>query len=137
MSQRRGQRSFRGRSKRRDRAPSDGGGTPRAVAVDSFPRSPVELPATSTVDQLGQGLRGTIGSKVGLKDKDVTAGCSDRSRGLLKIGPLARGNGYPCTGLGETGRNVTAYTAPTASDQRGLTREIEKLRTTHVWSLNG
>ncbi len=52
MAQRRGQRSFRGRSKRRDRAPGDGGGTPRAVAEDSFPRSPVELPATSTVGEL-------------------------------------------------------------------------------------
>ena len=52
MSQRRGQRSFRGRSKRRNRAPDDGGGAPRAVAEDSFPRSPVELPATSTVGEL-------------------------------------------------------------------------------------
>ena len=52
MSQRRGQRSFRGRSKRRNRAPGDGGGAPRAVAEDSFPRSPVELPATSTVGEL-------------------------------------------------------------------------------------
>ena len=52
MAQRRGQRSFRGRSKRRDRAPGDGGGTPRAVAEDSLPRSPVELPATSTVGEL-------------------------------------------------------------------------------------
>ena len=52
MSQRRGQRSFRGRSKRHNRAPGDGGGAPRAVAEDSFPRSPVELPATSTVGEL-------------------------------------------------------------------------------------
>lgn len=52
MSQRRGQRSFRGRSKRRNRAPGDGDGAPRAVAEDSFPRSPVELPATSTVGEL-------------------------------------------------------------------------------------
>lgn len=52
MAQRRGQRSFRGRSKRRNRAPGDGGGAPRAVAEDSFPRSPVELPATSTVGEL-------------------------------------------------------------------------------------
>ena len=52
MSQRRGQRSFRGRPKRRNRAPGDGGGAPRAVAEDSFPRSPVELPATSTVGEL-------------------------------------------------------------------------------------
>ena len=52
MSQRRGQRSFRGRSKRRNSAPGDGGGAPRAVAEDSFPRSPVELPATSTVGEL-------------------------------------------------------------------------------------
>ena len=52
MAQRRGQRNFRGRSKRRDRAPGDGGGAPRAVAEDSFPRSPVELPATSTVGEL-------------------------------------------------------------------------------------
>ena len=52
MAQRRGQRSFRGQSKRRDRAPGDGGGTPRAVAEDSVPRSPVELPATSTVGEL-------------------------------------------------------------------------------------
>ena len=52
MSQRRGQRSFRGRPKRGNRAPGDGGGAPRAVAEDSFPRSPVELPATSTVGEL-------------------------------------------------------------------------------------
>ena len=52
MAQRRGQRSFRGRSKRRNRAPGDDGGAPRAVAEDSFPRSPVELPATSTVGEL-------------------------------------------------------------------------------------
>jgi len=52
MAQRRGQRSFRGRSKRRNRAPGDGGGAPRAVAEDSLPRSPVELPATSTVGEL-------------------------------------------------------------------------------------
>lgn len=52
MSQRRGQHSFRGRSKRRNRAPGDGGGAPRAVAEDSVPRSPVELPATSTVGEL-------------------------------------------------------------------------------------
>ena len=52
MAQRRGQRSFRGRSKRRNRAPGDGGVAPRAVAEDSFPRSPVELPATSTVGEL-------------------------------------------------------------------------------------
>ena len=52
MSQRRGQRSFRGRSKRRNRAPGDDGGAPRAVVEDSFPRSPVELPATSTVGEL-------------------------------------------------------------------------------------
>ena len=52
MAQRRGQRSFRGRSKRRNRAPGDGGVAPRAVAEDSFPRSPVELLATSTVGEL-------------------------------------------------------------------------------------
>ena len=52
MAQRRGQRSFRGRSKRRNRDPGDGGGAPRAVAEDSLPRSPVELPATSTVGEL-------------------------------------------------------------------------------------
>ena len=94
-------------------------------------------PSGLSNDRLGQGLRGTIGSKVGLKDKDVTAGCSDLSGGLLEIGKLARGNCYPCAGLSETGRNVTAYSAPTASDQRGLTREIEKLEATNVRSLNG
>jgi len=56
MAQRRGQRSFRGRSKRRNRAPDDGGGAPRAVAEDSFPRSPVDLPATSTVGELADVL---------------------------------------------------------------------------------
>jgi translation initiation factor IF-2 len=54
MAQRRGQRSFRGRSKRRDRAPDNGGGAPRSVVEDKAPRSPVELPATSTVGELAE-----------------------------------------------------------------------------------
>ena len=51
MAQRRGQRNFRGRTKRRNRAPSNGGG-PRVVVEDKTPRSPVDLPATSTVGEL-------------------------------------------------------------------------------------
>ena len=53
MAQRRGQRKFRGRSKRRNRAPGDDvGGGPRVVLEDKTPRSPVDLPATSTVGEL-------------------------------------------------------------------------------------
>jgi translation initiation factor IF-2 len=54
MAQRRGQRSFRGRPKRRNRAPGNGGGAPRSVVEDKAPRSPVELPATSTVGELAE-----------------------------------------------------------------------------------
>jgi translation initiation factor IF-2 len=53
MAQRRGQRSFRGRSNRRNRAPSNGGASgPSAAVEDNTPRSPVELPTTSTVGEL-------------------------------------------------------------------------------------
>jgi translation initiation factor IF-2 len=52
MAQRRGQRSFKGRSTRRNRAPGNGGGGHRVVVEDKTPRSPVELPATSTVGEL-------------------------------------------------------------------------------------
>ena len=52
MAQRRGQRSFRGRSKGRNRAPGNSSGGPRVAVEDKTPRSPVELPATSTVGEL-------------------------------------------------------------------------------------
>ena len=55
MAQRRGQRSFRGRSNRRNRAPGDsGGGGPRLAVEPKTPRSPVQLPATSTVGELAE-----------------------------------------------------------------------------------
>lgn len=52
MAQRRGQRSFKGRSTRRNRAPGNGGGGHRVAVEDKTPRSPVELRATSTVGEL-------------------------------------------------------------------------------------
>ena len=52
MAQRRGQRSFRGRSKRGGRAPRNGGGAPHVAVENTAPRSPVDLPATSTVGEL-------------------------------------------------------------------------------------
>ncbi len=56
MAQRRGQQSFRGRPKRRKRTP-DGPGGPsgaRVVVEDTTPRSPVELPAQTTVGELAE-----------------------------------------------------------------------------------
>lgn len=59
MAQRRGQRNFRGRSKRRNRGPSDGGGERRVAVEDTTPRTPVALPATSTVGELADILEMT------------------------------------------------------------------------------
>ncbi|NQW19685.1 MAG: hypothetical protein HQ477_03015, partial [Chloroflexi bacterium] len=53
MAQRSGQRSFKGRSNRKNRSDRPGGFTgPRSVVEDKTPRSPVALPAQSTVGEL-------------------------------------------------------------------------------------
>ncbi len=54
MAQRRGQRSFRGRSKKRPNRGPGGGAGPRVVVEDKTPRSPVELHASSTVGELAE-----------------------------------------------------------------------------------
>ncbi|MEE8045788.1 MAG: translation initiation factor IF-2 [Dehalococcoidia bacterium] len=56
MAQRRGQRNFRGRSKKRNRTPdgSGGPGGPRAVVEERAPRTPVELPPQTTVGELAE-----------------------------------------------------------------------------------
>jgi translation initiation factor IF-2 len=60
MAQRRGQRSFKGRSKRRNRTDGPGGaGGQRVVVEDKTPRSPVALPAQATVGELAEILEMT------------------------------------------------------------------------------
>jgi len=55
MAQRRGQRSFKGRSGRRGRPDGPGGpGGQRVEVVDKTPRSPVALPAQTTVGELAE-----------------------------------------------------------------------------------
>jgi translation initiation factor IF-2 len=61
MAQRRGQRNFRGGSKKRNR-PSDGpggNGGPRTVVEEKVPRSPVQLPPETTVGELAEILEMT------------------------------------------------------------------------------
>ena len=56
MAQRRGQRNFRGGSKRRNRSsdgPGENGG-PRTVVEEKVPRSPVQLPPETTVGELAE-----------------------------------------------------------------------------------
>jgi len=60
MAQRRGQRSFKGRSNKRGRPDGPGGpGGQRAVVEDKTPRSPVALPAQTTVGELAEILEMT------------------------------------------------------------------------------
>jgi translation initiation factor IF-2 len=61
MAQRRGQRNFRGGSKRRNRSSDGPGGTngPRAVVEEKTPRSPVQLPPETTVGELAEILEMT------------------------------------------------------------------------------
>jgi translation initiation factor IF-2 len=60
MAQRRGQRSFKGRSNKRGRPDGSGGpGGQRAVVEDKAPRSPVALPAQTTVGELAEILEMT------------------------------------------------------------------------------
>ena len=55
MAQRRGQRSFKGRSNKRKRSDGPGGpGEQRVVVEDKTPRSPVALPAQATVGELAE-----------------------------------------------------------------------------------
>ena len=56
MAQRRGQRNFRGGSKRRNRSPDGPGGNsgPLTVVEDKTPRSPVQLPPETTVGELAE-----------------------------------------------------------------------------------
>jgi translation initiation factor IF-2 len=55
MAQRRGQRSFKGRSNKRKRSDGpDGPGEQRVVVEDKTPRSPVALPAQATVGELAE-----------------------------------------------------------------------------------
>mgnify|MGYP001186714060 CR=1 FL=1 len=61
MAQRRGQRNFRGGSKKFN-SPSDGpggNGGPRTVVEDKAPRSPVQLPSETTVGELAEILEMT------------------------------------------------------------------------------
>lgn len=61
MAQRRGQRNFRGGSKKFN-SPSDGSGGnggPRTVVEDQAPRSPVQLPSETTVGELAEILEMT------------------------------------------------------------------------------
>lgn len=61
MAQRRGQRSFRGRPKKRNRTPdvADGPGAQHVVVEDRAPRKPVELPSQTTVGELAEILEMT------------------------------------------------------------------------------
>jgi len=56
MAQRRGQRNFRGGSKRRNRSSDGPGGNggPRTVVEEKVPRSPVQLPPETTVGELAE-----------------------------------------------------------------------------------
>jgi translation initiation factor IF-2 len=61
MAQRRGQRSFKGRSSKRKRPDGPGGpGGQRVVVEDKTPRTPVALPAQATVGELAEILEMNI-----------------------------------------------------------------------------
>ncbi|MDP6666550.1 MAG: translation initiation factor IF-2 [Dehalococcoidia bacterium] len=54
MAQRRGQGNYRRRSNRRNNSRDEGNRVPRVAVEDNTPRTPVELPATTTVGELAE-----------------------------------------------------------------------------------